>query len=285
MKAGPALTIVASTIFLFAIPPGGSRVGDRAPGAQQKEPISANQLVRDVVWNEIQAQLNDKTEWEYRETRNEGGDTQTLQVVQTKHGDVHRLLAVNGTPLTEEQEAAETTRIEKQVKDPDQIKDAARRSHQDAEEERNMLRMLPNAFIFRYEEHTGDTIKLAFRPDPDFHANSHESEVFHHMEGHLLVYAPLKRLEEIDGRLTSPVKFWGGLLGHLDQGGTFHVEQRNVGSGHWEMTNLNVQMDGKALFFKTIAVRQKEVYVEFKRVPDDITLEQAAERLRDVKGG
>lgn len=255
-------------------------VGAPATGATaQKEPISAQQLVRDVVWNEIQFQLNDKSEWEYDEVRNEGGDTESWKVVQTKYGDMHRMLAVNGTPLTPKEEEAEDHRLEKLLNQPGQIKNNARKSHEDAEEERNMLRMLPNAFLFRYEQRNGDSITLAFTPNPDFHADSHESEVFHHMEGHLVVYLPTKRLEEIDGRLMSPVKFWGGFLGHLDAGGTFHVEQRDVGSGYWELTRLNVQMDGKALFFKTIAVRQKESYTNFKRVPDDITSKQAAERL------
>ncbi|HWG57929.1 MAG TPA: hypothetical protein VN661_02670 [Candidatus Acidoferrales bacterium] len=284
MNTTLALPAGASAALLLLLLP--AAAGRPVPSPlQQKEPITASQLVRDVVWNEIHAQLNDKTEWEYRESRNEGGDTQLLHVVQTKYGDLHRLLAVNGVPLTPSQQAAEERRIQRLLANPDQTKDAARKSHQDAEEERKMLRMLPNAFDFRYEKHAGDTITLAFTPNPSFHADSHESEVFHHMEGHLLVYAPGKRLEEIDGRLTSPVKFWGGLLGHLDQGGTFHVVQKNVGSNHWELTSLNVQMDGKALFFKTIAVRQKEIYTEFKRVPDDITLPQAAERLKQPTAG
>ncbi len=62
-----------------------------------------------------------------------------------------------------------------------------------------------------------------------------------------------KRLEELDGRLTASVQFGGGMLGHLDQGGTFSVKQQDVGGGHWEMTYLDVQMNGKELLFKTIA--------------------------------
>lgn len=281
MKTALAFSAGISAAILLVLAGGGGAPASGA--AAQKPAISPQQLVQDVVWNEIQFQLNDKSEWEYNEVRNEGGDTQSLKVVQTKYGDMHRMLAVNGTPLSPNEEEAEDHRLEKLLNQPEQIKNNARKSHEDAEEERNMLRMLPNAFIFRYEERKGASITLAFTPNPDFHADSHESEVFHHMEGHLVVYLPTKRLEAIDGRLMSPVKFWGGLLGHLDAGGTFHVEQHDVGSGYWELTRLNVQMDGKALFFKTIAVRQKESYTDFKRVPDDITSKQAAERL--MNGG
>ena len=118
-----------------------------------------------------------------------------------------------------------------------------------------------------------------FRPNPEFHANGHESEVFHHIEGVMLVAPRQKRLAEIDGQLLSEVKFWGGILGHLDQGGTFCVKQRNVGGGHWEMTEPDVQMSGKALFFKTLSVHEKQTDSDFRPLPDHTSLRQAAEFL------
>jgi hypothetical protein len=101
------------------------------------------------------------------------------------------------------------------------------------------------------------------------------------MEGTMLVDGNAKRLIEIDGRLTSKVKFAGGLLGHLDEGGTFRVQQRDVGAGHWDMVLLDVHMDGKALFFKTISVREKETYSDFHEVPANLTLRQAAQALKE----
>ena len=89
-----------------------------------------------------------------------------------------------------------------------------------------------------------------------------------------------KRLVEVDGKLTSPVKFAGGLLGHLDQGGTFTVLQKEVRPGSWETVRMHVQMSGKALFFKTISVQQDETYTDFKQVPDTITIQGAADLLK-----
>jgi hypothetical protein len=108
----------------------------------------------------------------------------------------------------------------------------------------------------------------------------HPAQVFHHMEGTLLVDGQQKRLAEISGELTSEVKFLGGLLGHLNKGGTFLVKQQDLGSGHWELTTMDVQMNGKALFFKTIAVREQETDTHFQQVPDDMTLQQALEVLQ-----
>lgn len=62
------------------------------------------------------------------------------------------------------------------------------------------------------------------------------------------------------------------------------VKQAEVAPGYWELTLLNVQMKGKALFFKTISVQQKYSRSSFKRVPDDLTIAQAAEILRTQVG-
>ncbi|HEX6908499.1 MAG TPA: hypothetical protein VF154_17915 [Terriglobales bacterium] len=75
------------------------------------------------------------------------------------------------------------------------------------------------------------------------------------------------------------VKFAGGLLGHLDKGGTFDVKQTEIAPGVWDVTYMNIQMNGKALFFKTIAVREKDIRSDYRRVSSQLTLAQAADLL------
>jgi hypothetical protein len=58
------------------------------------------------------------------------------------------------------------------------------------------------------------------------------------------------------------------------------VEQREVGKGHWELTRMDVNMNGKALFFKTIDVKQEVRNLNFKPVPSGVTLQQAALMLK-----
>jgi hypothetical protein len=72
------------------------------------------------------------------------------------------------------------------------------------------------------------------------------------------------------------VKFAGGLLGHLEKGGQFSVKRAEIAPGVWELTDLAVSMRGKALLFKTISVQQKELHSEFQRVPNNLTLSEAA---------
>jgi hypothetical protein len=96
------------------------------------------------------------------------------------------------------------------------------------------------------------------------------------MQGEMTVDIKQERLAALNGQLMEDVKFGGGLLGHLDKGGKFEVRQTEVAPGEWEMTILCVDMKGKALLFKTVSVQQTENHSDFNRVPDDLTLAEAA---------
>jgi hypothetical protein len=251
-----------------------------AQNAHSQVSADANQLAREVIQNEIQAQVRDDSLWEFQEQKEEGGKIRTFHVCQTKEGEINRLVALNNEPLSPKQEQAENQRIQRLLKHPQQFREEEKKRHEDADQERNLLKTFPDAFRFQYVDKDGALIKLKFTPNPKFHPSGHPEQVFHHMEGTLLVDGEQKRLAEINGQLITEVKFLGGLLGHLDKGGTFCVKQHDFGSGHWEMTFMNVQMDGRALFFKTIAVREKEAYSDFKPVPASTTLQMAVDLLK-----
>ena len=82
------------------------------------------------------------------------------------------------------------------------------------------------------------------------------------------------------GHLAQDVKFFGGLIGHLDKGGRFSVKRAEVGPGHWETTLINVQMNGKVIIFKTISLKQTDSMTHFRQVPEDLSPPQAAEMLK-----
>src|SRR5260370_18946058 len=99
------------------------------------------------------------------------------------------------------------------------------------------------------------------------------------MEGGMWVHERQGRVVGRHGQLSADVKFAGGLLGYLEKGGHFSVEQRELLPGQWDLTFMEVDMKGKALFFKTIAVKEKEYRSEFRTVPDGLTLAEAADML------
>jgi hypothetical protein len=264
----------------FVLPAPASTHRHNSAGRQPAElPGDANVFVRDVLENEVAAQKNDQSLWMYRLLDASSGKKKLYVVCQIRNGQIRRLIAINNQRLSQSQAKAEDMRVRKLAADPSQVRANAKKAHEDAMQGQHLLEMFPKAFRFQYDGEQEGLVRLKFAPDPVFHPTSHASEAFHHMEGTMLLDPHAMRLAEIHGELTSEVKFWGGLLGHLDPGGTFAITQKDVGSGYWELTSLHVNMDGKALFFKTIAVRQHEDYSDFQQVPTDITLEEAATRV------
>lgn len=274
------LSIPVGTILVLAscLPPG--LVARSRDASSSINSPNADVLVHEVIHNEIEAQLHDTSLWCYRENRQEDDKpAKTFDVCQTKDGDLERLIALNGRALSGSQRRAEDQRIQELVGRPEQLRAKQKKEREDGEQQRNLLKIFPEAFLFDYTGESGGVVTLRFHPNPAFRPSTRAAMVFHHLEGTMLVDARQKRLLEINGRLTSEVKFAGGLLGHLDKNGTFVVKQQEVGEGHWDLRYLSVQMNGKALFFKTINVLEKKSLLDYRPLPRGASLQQAADFL------
>ncbi len=248
-------------------------------GANHPSTVPAGELLRRIVDGELRAQKDDHAHWMYQLSTSDSGKEEVKWVVETREGALDRLLSVNGKPISAQQQQQEHQRIDRLLHKTAEEKRRHRAQENDAQQTEHLFRMLPDAVLARYGERKGQLVEILFQPNPDFVPSSREDVVFHAMEGRIWVDEKANRLVEMEGRLSREVKFWGGLLGYLDKGGEFHVKQSEVEPGHWEVTALHVNMHGKALFFKTIGVQQNETRTDFRRMPDDMTLAQAAQTL------
>jgi hypothetical protein len=252
-----------------------------APSQTAAQPnTSPNELVKTAVQNELNAIANDHTHWMYRLETHKAGTTETKELVETPHGDLTCLIARNGQPLTPDEQKKEDQNIQKFVSDTHAQEKQRHDLDQDEKQTKDLLTLLPDALTYTYAGTDGNKTKLTFQPNPAFHPPSREARVFHAMEGQLVIDTKEHRLVEFSGHLMHPVKFGGGLLGDLQEGGTFDVRQQEVAPGHWEITLLKVNIKGRALFFKTINVQQDETRSNFKRIPDTLTLAQAADLVK-----
>jgi hypothetical protein len=248
------------------------------PQSVPSSPVSANDLAQRVVTNELAFQ-DDHTNWMYRLEKEQYGKKRVEEIVETKDGSLSRLLSINDRPLTAKQQLEEDQRVRELMTSRSAQQKLRRALDAETLQGRRLFKMLPDAFVFSYAGSEGNLAKLSFRPSPSFHAPSLEARVFHDMEGEMWVDCKQERLAGFDGHLTQTVKFGFGLLGHLDKGGHFEVRQAEIVPGHWDLTTLSVEMTGKALLFATIGVQKRENHRDFHRVPDDLTLTQAADIL------
>ena len=242
-------------------------------------PPDANQYIRGIVKNELNADATDHSHWRYRIHREDDKGSQDRDVIETKDGQIARTLLINGRPLTPQDRANDDARMKKLVQDASDRAKREKRLKDDSDRVEQMFKAIPDAFIFKYDGEENGQIRLTFFPNPHYEAPNRELQVFKALSGKMWIDRAAGRLARMDGTLFEDVTFGWGLLGRLNKGGTFSVIQRRVGDDHWEVVSLDVKMSGHAIIFKTINVKQMQRLTDFRRVSNDLTIAQAYQML------
>lgn len=243
-------------------------------------PANPADLVRDAIFNELKPGNGEHKAFKLTSTK--GNEVTVKQVIETQDGSIARILSINGKPLDAQQKAKEDARLQRLIDDPSALAAKQKSQKEDDRRTRMMLKSLPDAFIYQYagtvETPEGTAENLTFKPNPNWDPPTRETMVYRGMEGTMQINLPGKRLVKIAAKLFRDVNFGWGILGHLDQGGQFIVEQSRVMDHDWETTHMVLNFTGKALFFKTIRIQQDERSSDFIPVPP-MSARQAIEEL------
>jgi len=278
-----ALSRIAAVIALLA----GAGLAQEATVSSARP--EANEVVRQTVANEIKAAKDDSGRFMFRSTKTTPKGSVTKIYIETKEATAGMVVAYNGKPLTPEQRKAELARIERFLKSPDELAKKRRQEQQDADRTLRIVRALPDAFLYEYAgEQPGSAtvgkvgdplVVLKFRPNPRYEPPSRVEQALTGMEGVVLLDNRCHRLASIDGNLFKEVGFGWGILGHLDKGGHFLVQQQEISDNYWAISSMKLDITGKVLLVKNLVFSMTEVFSDFKPVPKDITFAQAIELL------
>jgi hypothetical protein len=250
--------------------------------AQQAAPQSAHDLVRDVIYNELQDRERDSY-WQYRGKRVTPSQNTVREEIETRQGPIFRVLERDGKPLNAKQQLDEDARLKQLLSSPREL--ARNRQNHDQDEQRlqRVMRILPNAFLFDYDGASdGDAVQIKFRPNPAFAPNGYEERIMRQLAGALVVNQTKKRLVSMNGQLAERVDFGYGLIGHIEKDSSFQLRREPVTSTHWKTSLVDVHVDGKILLFNAISRQQHEERSNFQQVPLDISPAQAKEILDRV---
>jgi hypothetical protein len=176
------------------------------------------------------------------------------------------------------------TEIQKFVHDPHAQKKQMVENAHDYKQIDDLLRLLPDGFIWTVLRTTPEETTLHFVPNPAFHPPTHEARVFAAATGELIADNRQHRIRSVHGTLIHDVTFGGGLLGRLKQGGSFDIEQRQVAPSLWQLTLIHIHLDGSALLFKSISFQEDDDRSRFTKQPDNVTLDQAAAAVSEQPG-
>jgi hypothetical protein len=257
--------------------------------AQPPNSESPVELVRRTVQNEVKP-ANDQVKFMFLERKETPRGSQTKLLVETREAMAGMVIAVNDRPLTPGERQAEIGRIERFIKNPEELKKKIRDEKDDADRTARIMKALPDAFLYQPDgtevgkdglgKPGDELVRLKFRPNPRYSPPSRVEQVLTGMEGTLLIDANQHRLARIDGKLVKEVGFGWGILGHLNPGGHFQVDQSDVGNNRWEVTHMDLAFTGKILLFKSLNIKSSEVYSDFRPVSGNLTFSQGVELLK-----
>jgi hypothetical protein len=255
----------------------------------QQPPEAAGELVRRTVQNEIKANDNSMA-FSFQERRESPSGSQTELIIETREAMAGMLIANNDHPLSPQERQAEIGRLDHLVQDPAEL---ARKKAKEAETKDRITRIvkaLPDAFLYEFDGtnrgnpllggQDAKLIQLKFRPNPKYNPPTHVEQVLTGMEGTMLIDSKQERIARIDGTLASEVGFGWGILGHLNQGGHFAVDQADMGAGCWEVTRMGLDLTGKVLLFKSLVVKSTKTYSDFHPAPPNLSFAEGVEMLK-----
>jgi hypothetical protein len=214
---------------------------------------------------------------------NERHDTTKL-IIETKDGDVARLVAINGKPITGDADRAELARLDNLAQHPELQEHRRESERKDTDRVTHLLSELPEAFLYKLEGivpcPAGQCYHLTFSPNPQFQPPDTESHVFRGIAGEAWIEQSRERLCRLDARFLSDVNFGFGILGRVDKGGVVRLEQNDVGAPEWELTAFQMHVSGKVLIVKSFSSQVSEEMSHFTQVPPNMSYRDAIQLLK-----
>jgi hypothetical protein len=258
-------------------------------GAAEQPALRPKELVRRAVDNEVKS-TNQPAKYMFRQRKETPAGSQIKLMVETRDAIAAMVVAYNDRPLNPEQRQGEYGRLQRFLNEPEELNRKRKKEKEDAERVQSILKALPDAFLYEYDgtesglqgvgKPGDELVRLKFHPDPKYTPPTHVEEVLTGMQGVVLIDAQKEHIARIDGTLFKDVSFGWGILGHLDRGGHFQVDQADVGSDNWSISRMELAFTGKMLLFKNLNIKSTEIYSDFRQVPADLSFSQGVELLK-----
>lgn len=204
-------------------------------------------------------------------------------VIQTRGGEVSRLISINGKPLSPARKAQEQQRLTALLSHPED--QARHRRHQTEAQDRvnRLIQQFPNALIFTPAGTEpgpyGPMLHFTFVPNPRFNPPDIESSILTAITGSVWVDQETHHFIKLHARLIHSVHVGWGIVATFRKGGTVALANQNIGNGYWPITHMKLDVDGSALIFKPIHLHITEDQSNFHFIPPTTTWRQAVATL------
>ena len=242
---------------------------------------TARQVVDAMVTQEGIAEKSLRMFLYVSEERSErtGGHLWTERVAETQAGKLRMLIAEDGQALNGQRAVAEKARLQAIAEHSETFERSAAALKNDEKHAREMLSMLPKAFVLEGMREDGGYLRIDFRPDPAYVTQSLEERVIHGMTGSMLLDEKTMRLHRIEGHLPADVSIGYGLVATIHAGSNFSTTRSRVNADEWKTVALDTDISGRVIFLKSIGKKQHATHRDFKPLPDTVSVQQAVGEL------
>ena len=208
-------------------------------------------------------------------------ETKTFEIFADWSEGYRLLVAENGEPLSAD-------RIEKQRRE--ELHDIRRRRHERAtvteserrdrldearEQREDYEEFIDDAFGILEIEPVGreiidghSTVMCRLTPRPGVEAKSDRGDVFGKIVGTVWLSEPAFDLVRLEIEVTEPISYAWGLGARLREGASVVYEQRLVDGEFWLPARMHVQLEGRLLLLRALAIDRVSEYSGYERVEE-----------------
>ena len=242
---------------------------------------SANDLVATMVAHE-DYEAEHKGNYIYlskERSERTGGHLWTERVAEVAAGKIRMLIAEDDVPLAGDRKSKVITQLDDIAAHPDVFQKSEESRKNDETRAKQMLDLLPKAFIFSNVRPGGGCLRIDFQPNPNYTPQSMEERVLHAMIGSIAINPSQGRLCELTGRLPDDLKIGFGLIATVHGGSSFSTTRIAVPGNEWKTAVIDTDIAGRAIFFKSIGKKEHAQHTAFQPIPRGTTVAQAVRML------
>src|SRR5258707_15650144 len=218
-------------------------------------PLSAQtgkELMADECYNEVH-QREQNALWASQVQRRTADHVYLEEEIETVEGPIHRLISVDGHEPSPSERKQNDDRLRDLMQNP-KVRLAAKKNREvDEKKFGELIRVMPDVFLYEDQGNHGGMEKLAFHPNPAFAPKSYEETALHALSGVILIDLDEKRIARFSGTLTEQVDFGFGVIGQLRKGGTVEVSRIRLSRGIWKTNSSKIVVKDGLVIFKTIS--------------------------------
>ncbi|QQS47549.1 MAG: hypothetical protein IPM66_02505 [Acidobacteriota bacterium] len=216
-------------------------------------------------------------------------ESESYELTFYKGNRIRRLVARNGVPLSPGDEADETRKIEKRIREIEKKeaererkeREVAQQTTGNPDPERGQRISIADVLRAsrlvnpRRERFRGrEVIVFDYEPLPGYKPQKDYEKFFGKTAGAIWIDASDRQVARVEARLVDSYKVAGGLLASLREGATFVLEQERVNNEIWLPTRADINLSVKVLLIKGISVNQTITYGNYKRFSVDTEKEK-----------